>query len=157
MPWEPWLHCGIWIGVLLALFMGEEGVLPPIDGMDWFWIIPGLVAPVMGFFSVWILHYHKGKPRYIAIWGRMLADFGLAFTIIAYQLDMVSHHGFEAIGWGHGILPNVILNFAAWFTLSLVWRDIKFIIATERLAAAIYYDLRHITLGEWADRVDDAS
>lgn len=157
MPWEPWLHCSVWIGMILILVNGELKVVPPINGLDWPWIVGGLLSPVVGFASVWTLAFKSGRARYVAIWTRMVSDIGLASTIILYQVDRAAIHGWEAIGWGEAVLPNIVLNFAAWFTLALVWRDIRFIIATEKLAASIYANVRTLSLDEWADRVDDAN
>lgn len=151
MPWEPWLHAGTWIAIILVLVVGERGVLPPIDGIDWYWITFGLVSPFIGFFSVWTLEHHTGRARYFGLWGRMIADFGLAMTILLYQTDrFLVHADNNKLTFGYGIYPNLILFLAMWFTLTLVWRDIRFIVATEALAASIYRDVHYVTVGEWA-------
>lgn len=151
MPWEPWLHCGVWIATFLALFFGEKHVLPPVDGIDWYWIFFGLVAPVVGFFSVWTLEHHKGRPRYYALWGRMLADAGLATAIGLYQLARyLGEDDLEHLGVGYGVMPNLILMLCMWYTLTLVVRDVRFIIATEALAAEIYKNVHYVTVEEWA-------
>lgn len=156
MPWEPWLHRAVWLGTILVLIFGEREVVPPVDGLDWYWIPAGLISPTLGFFSVWVLANKSGRPRYVAIWTRMIADFGLASAIVLYQLERIAEEGFDAVG-EHGILANIVLTFAAWFTFTLVWRDIKFSIATEKLAASIYYNVRGVRMAEWAEWVDDAS
>lgn len=156
MPWEPWLHCGMWLAMILILVIGEEGVLPPIDGIDWVWLVFGLVSPVIGFFSVWTLAHHTGKARYYALWGRMIADAGLAIAILLYQFDRFFIH--DALGvavFGYGVLPNVILFLAMWFTLTLVVRDIRFIIATEKLAAEIYHGVHTLRVVEWLSEWGD--
>ena len=142
LPWEPWLHCGVWIGVTLTLIFGEVGVVPPFDTIDSFWIFFGLVSPPVGFFSVWALEDNRGKPRYIAIWTRMSADIGLAACIFIYlvargQLSKVDIH----------FISDIILIFSAWFTLVLVHRDIKFLITTEKLASVIHQR----EIDEWTD------
>ena len=158
LPWEPWLHCGVWISMILILIIGERGVLPPIDGIDWYWLSFGLVSPVIGFFSVWALAHHKGKPRYYALWGRMIADLGLCTAILLYQLDrFLAHNDISQIGFGYGTLPNVVLFLSMWFTATLVVRDIRFIILTERLAAEIYRGVHELAVAEWlSDWGDDA-
>lgn len=139
MPWEPWLHCGVWVSMMLILIFGEQNVLPPVDGIDWIWLSFGIVSPTIGFFSVWALEHNTGRARYYGLWGRMLADVGLVITIGLYQLARFNGHDtWEEIGFGHGVLPNVVLFLAMWFTLTLVWRDVRLIVATEELAAALY-------------------
>lgn len=136
LPWEPWLHCGVWIATFLALMFGDTGIVPPVTGVDWVWVSLGLTSPVLGFFSVWELEHGQGKSRYMAIWGRMAADIGLSTAILAYL----------AARWGEGllgassVLSDVILFLSAWFTLVLVHRDIKFLSATEQLASIIHRD-----------------
>jgi len=154
LPWEPWLHCSMWLATVLTLIMGEKDVMPPIDGLDWYWLIGGLVAPPLGFFSAWTLAHYKGRSRYIAIWTRMVADLVLAVSMALYQLDRFDNQKTDI---GLAIIPSIVLFFAMWFTFALVWRDIKFIISTERLAALIYHDVREVTLGEWVEWVDDAA
>lgn len=151
MPWEPWLHAGTWIAIIITLIVGEQGVLPPIDGIDWYWIVFGLISPPIGFFSVWALEHWGSKARYCGLWGRMISDAGLATAILLYQIDrFIVHNDMSVPGVGYGILPNVILFLAMWFTLTLVVRDIRFIIATEALAAEIYRKVHSIRVDEWA-------
>lgn len=150
MPWEPWLHAGTWIAVILVLITGEKGVIPPVDGIDWYWIAFGLISPPIGFFSVWTLHYHTGRARYYALWGRMIADLGLAVCIGLYQLTRFIFPEEGALGFNYGLMSNMILFLSMWFTLTLVLRDIRFIIKTEQLAAEIYRDVHFLTINEWA-------
>jgi hypothetical protein len=140
MPWEPWFHASVWIATLLVILVGEKGVLPPIDGIDWCWLYFLLVSPVIGFSSVWALeHSESGTVRYYAVWGRMISDSGLSLGIILYQLDrFLAHDALEAIGLGHNVIPNVVLMAATWFTLTLVKRDIDFLADSEVLADQIY-------------------
>ncbi len=149
MPWEPWLHAGVWLSMIFILIIGEEGVIPPLDGIDWLWVSFGLISPVIGFSSVWVLEHHTGRARYYALWGRMIADLGLVTSLLLYQLDRYLVHEGVAFGFGFGLLPNTILFFSMWFTLTLVWRDVRFIIATEALAAAIYKNVHYLTVEEW--------
>lgn len=155
LPWEPWVHCSVWLSIIAVLFVGEQGVYPPFDDMDWAWIFFGLISPPIGFASVWMLEFHSGKIRYVALWLRMLSDAGLVSTLVFYQWERVQDHGLEAIGYGHGVVANILLMFAMWYMCVLVWRDIQFIIATERLAAAIYYNVR-VTATNF-DRMEDAN
>lgn len=157
MPWEPWLHAGVWVGMLLILVFGEKGIVPPIDGIDWIWLAFGLVSPTVGFFSVWALEFCKGANRYYALWGRMLADAGLVACLGIYQIARYQQFNeFSVIGFGHSVIPNLILFLCMWFTLTLVWRDVRFIIATEELATEIHKSVRELQFDEWlTERGDD--
>jgi len=152
MPWEPWLHCAVWLGTIWALIFGERGIMPPIDGIDWYWIGFGLVSPVVGFFSVWTLEHHQGKPRYYALWGRMLADAGLTTAILIYLLDR--HMVLQDAGVEVGV-SNIVMFFAMLFTATLVARDLQFIHDTEHLAAKIYKDAHYLTIQEWVTEWGD--
>ncbi len=153
LPWEPWLHCGVWLATFFALIFGDHGVVPPVDGVDWVWVGFGLVSPVLGFFSVWALECNRGRSRYVAIWTRMVADIGLVVAILGYL----------AARWGAGglgissLMSDIILFLSSWFTLTLVQRDIKFLVATEKLAALIHRDVRDLSIIEVLERMDDAS
>lgn len=156
MPWEPWLHCGVWIATFIVIIVGEKGVSPPVDGIDWYWIFFGLVSPFVGFFSVWTLEHHTGRARYYALWGRMISDAGLVIAIMLYQIDrFVVHDEIEFLGLGYGVMPNLILFLAMWFTATLVVRDIRFIIVTEKLATEIYRSARKLSVSEWVSRWGD--
>lgn len=150
LPWEPWLHATVWMSMIAILFIGEEGVVPPINGIDWYWLFFGLVSPPIGFFSVWALEHGRGTKRYCALWGRMVADAGLVVSLSLYELARWNgHEQFEALGVGNDVIPNMVLLAAMWFTSTLVWRDVRFIIATEKLAATIYRDVRGVRTQEW--------
>lgn len=153
LPWEPWLHAGVWLAVLMTIILGEFGLYPPTDPPDLVWLFFGLVAPPVGFFSVWMLEYNPGRARYVALWLRMVADVGLAVAIGAYLFNrlMTGQLGTQSI------MADMILGLSAWFTMTLVARDVRFILATEKLASLIYCDRRNLTLSEWAGQVDDAS
>lgn len=157
MPWEPWLHAGVWVGMILILLFGERGIVPPVDGIDWIWLAFGLVSPTVGFFSVWALEHSTGMRRYYALWGRMIADAGLATCLGIYQIARYQQFDdFESIGFGRSVIPNIILFLSMWFTLTLVWRDVRFIIATEELATDIYRNVKQLRFQEWlAERGDD--
>lgn len=148
MPWEPWLHAGAWCAFLLMLVVGDHGVVPPIDGIDWWWVCFGLTSPVLGFFSVWVLEFHTGRARYFALWGRMIADFGLAVALLLYQIARFSWD--SDLLFGSGILPNIVLFLSMWFTATLVVRDIRFIVVTERVAAQINRYVHHVSVDKWA-------
>lgn len=131
-PWEPWLHCAVWLSVWLIVVTD----LPP-ENSDWTWIILGLTSPMLGFFSVWVLANgaSKGWAKYVAMWTRMVADAGLAITIVAYQIAQWEDQC-------HPVIENAIMGFSAWYMLTLVVRDIRLIVEVERLA-----DYLHKTRG----------
>lgn len=158
MPWEPWLHATVWIAMILVLCIGEEGLVPPINGIDWYWLFFGLLSPPIGFFSVWFLEHRTGPKRYCALWGRMISDAGLVTSLALYEIARYDgHEKFEDLGWGNDVVPNLVLIACMWFTSTLVWRDVRFIIATEKLAARIYRDVHDLTVIEWnAEWGDDA-
>lgn len=140
LPWEPWLHATVWVAVIVTLFFGEVNLTPPSDVADWVWAVFGLLFPAIGFFSVWMLEYGTGRVRYIGIWSRTVADAGLSMAILAYLFNRMNSGMLGKLS----IMGDAVLLASAWFTLTLVKRDIKFIVATERLADAIYY--RHSLL-----------
>lgn len=133
LPWEPWLHAGVWCSVILTMILGEWHLYPPRDAADWTWTILGLVSPPIGFASQWILAFNKGRLRYWGLWLRMIADIGLVLAIVSYLCNR----------WyiGHllvfDIMADMILLLSAWFTLTLAVRDVRFLLATEHLAARL--------------------
>lgn len=133
LPWEPWLFCGVWFGVLFTVIFGEAGLVPPFDFIDSFWVMFGLISPPIGFFSLWALDNLHGKAKYIAIWTRMSADIGLSACILIYLAvrGRATEYDFHYLG-------DVMLAFCAWFALVLVKRDIDFLVTTEKLASIIY-------------------
>lgn len=151
LPWEPWLHCGVWLGTFIVLVSGDAGILPPVNGVDWVWVILGLISPVLGFFSVWALEHGSGKCRYRAIWGRMAADIGLSTAILAY---LAARWDSGLLGVA-GVMSDVILFLSAWFTLTLVHRDIKFLAATEKLASIIHRDDLEAHIHRLSERTED--
>ena len=142
LPWEPWLHCAIWIGVIIILlFTGERGVIPPIEGfVDWTWALLGFFSPILGFFSVWMLAFNPGRARYVALWLRMVSDMGLAGAIAFYQYDRWMSELGPITDPSVAVLGNVVLFFCFWYIAALVVRDIKFIVLTEKIASCIYAD-----------------
>jgi len=153
LSWEPWLHSGIWIATIATLFFGDQGVVPPINGEDWVWVFFGLTAPVIAFLSASAIKRRSGKTRYVAIWARTMADVGLVTGILAYLLARLN---VGLLGVSH-IFGDVILLFCAWFTSILIYRDIKFLIATEKLASFIHRGLcGQISFEEILERNDDA-
>jgi hypothetical protein len=138
LPWEPWMHCAVWVSMFMVLIHGDRGVAPPDELIEWSWIIGGLIFPPLGFSSVWVLAHKTGRLRYIAIWVRTVADVGLALSLFLYQLSRLEVQGFEPLGWGEdGLVPNVVMNFSIWFLMVLGIRDVKLLIATEKLASKI--------------------
>ena len=133
LPWEPWIHAAVWTGVLVTLVTGELGLYPPGGNEDWVWLTFGLLSSPVGFFSQWALNYAGGRGRYIALWTRMLADVGLAVTILAYLISQWKGEDIRL-----HMMSSVILIFSAWFVLTIVVRDIRFIILTEQIGNYIY-------------------
>lgn len=129
-PWEPWLHCAVWVSVWAILVIGL-----PLEALDLYWVALGLASPAAGFFSVWVLASEttKGWMRYVAMWTRMAADVSLAVTIVLYQVARWAEHG-------HPVMANVVMGFSAWYMLTLVVRDVQLIIAVERLAKVLHRD-----------------
>lgn len=134
LPWEPWIHAAVWTSVLVTLVIGELNLYPPAGNEDWVWLTFGLISSPIGFFSQWALKYAGGHGRYIALWTRMLADVGLAVTILAYLISQWAGEDIRV-----HITSSVILIFSAWFVLTIVVRDIRFIILTEKISNHIYH------------------
>ena len=132
LPWEPWIHAAVWIGMFISVIFGEPSLFPPTGSEDWTWLLLGLISPLIGFFSQWALKYSTGHSRYFALWTRMTADFGLAVAISAYLLN----HWFSPDDAIH-IMPSVVGIFCVWFMFALVWRDIQFIFITEQISKAV--------------------
>ena len=153
LSWEPWLHSGIWIATIATLIFGDQGVVPPINGEDWVWVFFGLTCPVIAFFSASAIKRKPGRIRYLAIWTRTMADIGLVTGILAYLLARLN---VGLLGVSH-IFGDVILLLCAWFTSVLIYRDIKFLIATEKLASFIHQGLcGKISFEEILERNDNA-
>ena len=156
LPWEPWLHCGVWLSTFWVLVFGEALVIPPIDHQDIIWITFGLLSPPIGFASVWMLAFYTGRVKYVALYMRMVADLGLCIGLAGYQYARFAAH--QNIVWPNGSLGAVgdtlvLLSIA--YMLTMVWKDIKFIIATEKLAALIYKDVRELSVSKWVSRWGD--
>lgn len=145
LPWEPWLHCAVWLGVITTLIFGEVFLVPPGDVVDWVWIVFGLVSPVVGFSSQWMLEFCQGRYKYIGLWVRMVADIGLAIAMFSYLVNhLVNPYKIQ-----FAIMSDVVVFFCAWFTLTLVSRDIRFLVTTERIANALYeQQQQHLPLAE---------
>lgn len=133
LPWEPWLHCGIWLSAIFTMIVGEYHLYPPLDAADWAWLILALSAPPIGFASQWMLAFHKGRLKYWALWLRMISDVGLSLAILCYLIN----RWYTGDLWVLDITADFILMLSMWFTLTLVARDIRLLLATERLAAHI--------------------
>lgn len=133
LPWEPWLHATVWLAVIATWLFGETHVSPPGDAPDWVWLLFGLVFPPVGFFSVWMIQFGPGSIRYVGMWSRATADFGLAVAILSYLLNKLLSGTA-----GESVMGESVLLAGAWYMVVLVKRDVEFIILTERLADAIY-------------------
>lgn len=156
LPWEPWLHPAVWFAVMGALVFGDHEIVPPVDDLDWIWITFGLVSPVVGFSSVWMLAYSGGRQRYVALWMRMLADAGIVLAILFYEFERLMEHGFGTNNVQPGFVPNVIMLFAVWYMGVLVWRDMKLVVEVEKLASLIYKDASPSALERVIERMEDA-
>ena len=144
LPWEPWIHPAMWLGAAGAIIFGDGDLVPPIDGTDYVWLSFGIISPVLGFCSVWMLAYGTGASRYVAMWMRTIADLGIVLAIAFYEFEKMVAHGNSVIfqGLGQGFVPNLVMIFAAWYMSVLVWRDVKVLIAVEKLAASIHMGQR---------------
>ncbi len=128
LAWQPLLYTAVFWGVVTTLVIGDKAVIPPIDGLDWWWAVGGLISPVLGFCAVVMLKYGNGRHRYQAFWLRMAGNAGVALTIITYQIE--SFHELHP-------LTDAIAVSSAWFLIVLIARDLRFIAITERLASAL--------------------
>jgi len=149
LPWEPWLHCAVWIATIFALFSGDAGIIPPIQGVDWVWVLFGLISPPLGFFSVWALEHGRGKCRYIAIWSRMIADAGLVICLVTY---LIARWDVGLLGMV-SVVSDVIVFFSAWFTSLLVVRDVRFLVATEKLATVLQLQSADVDVQKVVERM----
>lgn len=138
LPWEPWLHPAVWFATVAVLIVGDGMVVPPVDGRDWLWVVFGLASPVLGFTAVWMLNYGNGKRRYLAVWLRMVSDIGLVFAVLLYYIEMIYLScATSACAITGAIFPSVVVFFAMWYLLVLVWRDIQLIAHIERIASML--------------------
>lgn len=135
-PWEPWLHCAVWLSVF-AVIAAHRLAGVALDRLDWVWVCLGLIAPPVGFASVWILANTEsgGRSRYVAIWMRLAADFGLALTIMVYQVARFGEGNHL-----HPLMANIVLGFSGWYMITLVCRDVRLVREVESLANSLYRD-----------------
>ena len=68
----------------------------------------------------------------------MAADIGLVIAILAYLINHIQHQATCPGKSPFSIMGDSVLLASAWFTATLVHRDIKFLMATEHLASEIY-------------------
>lgn len=132
-PWEPWLHCSVWLSVF-AVIAAHRLAGISLDRLDWAWVCLGGISPPVGFASVWMLTYNTGgRARYVAMWMRLVADFGLALTIVIYQIARLGEGGHA-----HPLMANIVLGFSGWYMAVLVVRDVRLVRTVERLADHLY-------------------
>ena len=133
-PWEPWLHCAVWISVF-AVIGAHYAAGQSLDRLDWIWVALGVISPPVGFFSVWILANSEscGRARYVAMWMRLCADAGVVLTIAVYQIVRVGEGGRL-----YPLMANIVLAFCAWYMATLVARDIHLVRTVEKLAESLY-------------------
>lgn len=152
LAWQPYLHPAVLIGCLLTLAFGDRDMIPPVDHWDWLWLAAGIVSPLLGFASIWMMKTKTGRARYRAFWLRLAANLGIITAMTVYEIARFSTEIRHPIEY-HPIVDTVFISAIAFMTVVVV-RDIRFLIVVEKVAALIYRDLRHLniteTLEEWA-------
>jgi hypothetical protein len=157
LAWQPYLHPAVFIGSFLTILFGDRDMIPPVDHWDWVWLGGGLVSPIAGFTSIWIMKKKPGRPRYRAFWLRLASNIGVATTMMVYEIARFSTEIRSPIEY-HPLVDTVFLA-SILFMLVLIYRDIKFLLIMERVAAVIYRDVRTLTINErlsekfWNDNV----
>jgi hypothetical protein len=142
LAWQPYLHTTVWWGVVLTFIFGDPRFLPPGDGLDWIWVIGGLTAPILGVTAVWRMKNGTPKQKYRAFWMRLASDMGLWSTMMAFEIQRLCVLPFtppctkQPCPNGDGWQPfaDLIIMGAIIFVSVLIYRDIRFLKITERLA-----------------------
>lgn len=137
LPWEPWLHPAIWFATMAVLAFGDGVVYPPFDNLDFLWVSFGLASPVLGFSSVWMLHFGDGRRRYQAIWLRAVSGIGLVTGTLIYYFEYIYRTNSSNV-YRPFIFPSVVVFFCLWYLLVLIFRDAKLIVKIEKLASALH-------------------
>lgn len=146
LAWQPWLHLAVLLGSLLTLVFGDRDMIPPVDGWDWVWLTAGITAPIVGFVSIWLMKHRTGQVRYRAFWLRLAANCGVVTTMSAYEVARVSREIQYPIEY-HPLVDTVFLA-AILFMIVVIYRDVKFLILVEKVAAMIYLDIRSSAIAE---------
>lgn len=146
LPWMPYLHPALLVGSLLTLLFGDRNMIPPINGWDWVWLTAGITSPLVGFWSIWIMHHYTGRLRYRAFWMRLAANIGLLTAMSSYEVARFTVELVDPIEY-HPLVDTVFLA-AILFVSVVIWRDIKFLLVVERVAALIYKQARHEAITE---------
>lgn len=140
IPWQPLLFAATWVGALILLVVGDFANVPAETsdlnhgGAQYIWLALSLVCPPIGLWSLHMIRTGSGMTRYKGMWIRLGADLG-QFTALATYLIA------RAVGGDYRVYPSVIFAAATVFTALLVYRDVRSLVRTERLAAQIEREL----------------
>jgi hypothetical protein len=130
LAWQPYLFLAVFYGTILSVTLGDKTIDPPgadFEAAEWLWSITAIGSPPLAFVAVWMIIHTSGRWRYLALWLRLAADIGIMAAMIAYLYEHIAtraEHPFE----GAIVVASII------FIWVLIWRDIRFLIITERLA-----------------------
>lgn len=130
LAWQPYLFLAIFYGTAISVFFGSDNVDPPgidLELSEWLWAVTGIGSPVLAFVSVWLIIHRTGACRYRALWMRLSADILAMTAMVTFLYEHIAvhaEHPFE----GAIVVASIV------FMGLLAWRDIRFLIVTERLA-----------------------
>jgi hypothetical protein len=133
LAWQPFLFTAVWWGACLTMILRILDIYdvdPPgksIDSIEGIWLYGALSFPVVGYISVQVIQNGRGKWLYGALWCRLAADIGVATSLFCFMLR-------EAVTDEAHPFMLTIMAAAVLFLTFLTVRDIKFLVATERLA-----------------------
>lgn len=133
LAWQPYLFLAIFYGTLISIFVRDERVDPPgtsFEQAEWLWAITGLGAPTLAFVSVWLITNRTGRCRYRALWMRLAADILAITSMISFLYEHIAQHR-EHPFEGAIVFASIV------FISILVWRDVRFLAITEKLANAL--------------------
>ena len=136
MPYQPFLFTSLWMSGLVLMLFGDLTTWPLNVEPDTAMIMPStwvallVIAPPLGFASSWLLANKRGKWRYRAFWLRLFSDFTIATALAAYLAARIE------LGHYHVLLLGV-LSGSTLFSVALVYRDLRLLVASERLAKVI--------------------
>ena len=133
LAWQPYLFLAIFYGTLISVFFGTESVDPPgtaFEQAEWLWAITGLGAPTLAFVAVWRITNRTGRCRYRALWLRLAADILAITSMIAFLYENIANHS-EHPFEGAIVFASIV------FISILVWRDVRFLMITEKLAKSL--------------------
>lgn len=134
LAWQPYLFLAMFYGTVASVALGDSGFTPPgkeFDVHEVVWAVTGFFSPILAFVAVWMIVHKEGRARYVALWLRLSSDIGAMTSLLAfltYQLPRGEEHPFD----------GAILGGSVVFLALLVWRDVRFLVATERVATHLY-------------------